>query len=99
MNNPDHISESLETLFWVNILKFYDEDQGWRKKSGSGMEKIRIRDKHPGSATQHARYSTEFDESMAAKSAIIHMNAYPKYCTRLEMEQWCKIFVLKVPKT
>ncbi len=24
MNNPDHISESLETIFWVKILKFFD---------------------------------------------------------------------------
>jgi hypothetical protein len=39
----DHISESLETFFWVKILKFFDADPGW--------EKIRIRDKHPGSAT------------------------------------------------
>ncbi len=36
MNNPDHISENLETIFWVKILKFFDAD------SGSGMEKIRI---------------------------------------------------------
>jgi hypothetical protein len=26
MNNPDHISESLETIFWVKILKFFDAD-------------------------------------------------------------------------
>jgi hypothetical protein len=26
MNIPDHISESLETIFWVKILKFYDAD-------------------------------------------------------------------------
>jgi hypothetical protein len=45
MNNLDHISESLETVFWVKILKFFDADPG------SGMENIRIRDKHPGSAT------------------------------------------------
>jgi hypothetical protein len=38
MNNPDHISGSLETIFWVKILKFFDADLG------SGMEKIRIRD-------------------------------------------------------
>jgi hypothetical protein len=38
MNNPNHISESLETIFWVKILKFFDADPG------SGMEKIRIRD-------------------------------------------------------
>jgi hypothetical protein len=45
MNNPDHVSESLETIFWVKILKFFDADPG------SDKEKIRIRDKHPGSAT------------------------------------------------
>jgi hypothetical protein len=32
-------------FFWVKILKFCDADPG------SGMEKSRIRDKHPGSAT------------------------------------------------
>jgi hypothetical protein len=45
MNNPDHISESLETIFWVKILIFFYAYPGF------GMEKIRIRDKHPGSAT------------------------------------------------
>jgi hypothetical protein len=34
-------SESSEKLFWVKILKFLNP--------GSGMEKIRIQDKHPGS--------------------------------------------------
>jgi hypothetical protein len=38
MNNPDHISESLETIFWVRILKFFEEDPGW-KKFGSGDRK------------------------------------------------------------
>jgi hypothetical protein len=28
MNNPDHISESLETIFWVKILKVFDPDLG-----------------------------------------------------------------------
>ncbi len=42
MNNPYHCFESLETTFWV---KFFDVDPG------SGMEKIWIRDKYPGSAT------------------------------------------------
>jgi hypothetical protein len=37
MNNPDHISKSLETIFWVKILKFFDAEPR------SGMEKIRIR--------------------------------------------------------
>jgi hypothetical protein len=57
MNNPDHISESLETIFWVKILEILlcrswirDRkifDLGW-KKFGSG-----IWNKHPGSATLH----------------------------------------------
>jgi hypothetical protein len=38
MNKPDNFSESLETIFWVKILKFFDADPG------SGMDKIRIRD-------------------------------------------------------
>jgi hypothetical protein len=28
MNIPDQISESLETVFWVQILKFFDVDPG-----------------------------------------------------------------------
>ncbi len=36
MNNSDLISESLETIFWVKILKFCDADPGW-KKFGSGI--------------------------------------------------------------
>jgi hypothetical protein len=54
MNHPDHISESVKTIFWVKIIKFFEADPEW-KKFGSGMEKFRIwdfmRDKHPGSAT------------------------------------------------
>jgi hypothetical protein len=38
MNNPDHIFLSLETIFLVKILKFFDADPG------SGMETVRIRD-------------------------------------------------------
>jgi hypothetical protein len=53
------IFPNLETIFWVNILQFFDADSGYgMEKIGSGMEKIwirdgkiRVRDKHPGSAT------------------------------------------------
>jgi hypothetical protein len=48
MNNPDHISESLEKIFGVKVLKFFDADP----ESGTEKIRIRIRDKHPGSATQ-----------------------------------------------
>jgi hypothetical protein len=47
MKSPDHISESLETIFFLG-LKYLNSlmrirEPGW-KKFGSGMEKIRIRD-------------------------------------------------------
>ncbi len=45
LNNPDHISESLEIILWVKILKLFKADPG------TGMENNRIRDKHPGFAT------------------------------------------------
>jgi hypothetical protein len=48
MNNPDHISESLETIFWMKILKFFDADpdpgSGIFLTLNPGCEKIRIRD-------------------------------------------------------
>jgi hypothetical protein len=43
MNNPDHISESLETISWVKILKLFEADPG------SGMGKNWIQD--PGWTT------------------------------------------------
>ncbi len=57
MHILDHISKSLETIFWVKILEFFDADSD--PGSGNffdpefGMEKFRfwIRDKHPESAT------------------------------------------------
>ncbi len=54
MNNniPDHISESLETIFRLKILKslmrIRDPESFWPWIRDG---KIRIRDKHPGSAT------------------------------------------------
>jgi hypothetical protein len=30
MNNPVHISESLKTIFWVKIPKYFDENQGMK---------------------------------------------------------------------
>ncbi len=53
MNNPNHISESLETILWVKILKFFDADPGCKKNSDPGWKKIGsgIREKHPESAT------------------------------------------------
>jgi hypothetical protein len=65
MSIPDHISESLETIFLggSKILKFFDADADPESGiflslvPGSGMEKVGfgIRDKHPGSATLVSR--------------------------------------------
>jgi hypothetical protein len=41
MHNPDHISESLEAIFWDKILKFFDADP---KSLRHWMEKNRIQD-------------------------------------------------------
>jgi hypothetical protein len=61
MNILDHIFESLEQNVWVKILKLFDAvaDPGifLNLGPGSGMRKIRIRDKLPGTATLHlSRY-------------------------------------------
>jgi hypothetical protein len=65
VNNPDHISGSLQTIFWVKILKFFDADPdpgseifltldpGW-KKFGSV-----IPDKHPGSLSLVLPFGTK----------------------------------------
>ncbi len=49
MNIPDHISESLKTIFRLKIIKFFEIRN--LLDPGSGMEKIRIREKHRASAT------------------------------------------------
>jgi hypothetical protein len=55
-NNPDHISESLETIvFWVKILNFFDADPG------SGMEKMWIRDRKNSDPGQTSRIRNTAD--------------------------------------
>jgi hypothetical protein len=56
-NNPNHISESLETIFALKYLNFFYADPGW-KILGSVIEKNRIQDKHPVSATLSLTYGT-----------------------------------------
>jgi hypothetical protein len=57
MNIAEHISESLETIVWFQMLKFFDADADPGSgnlvdpRSGIRDGKIRIRDKRPGSAT------------------------------------------------
>jgi hypothetical protein len=59
MNNPDHISESLETIFWVKIHKLFDADQGsGKEKFVSCKEKIRNTGK--GDENLRTVYKTPF---------------------------------------
>jgi hypothetical protein len=60
MNISEHISESLETIFWVKILQFFDADEYPDPGSGNLFDPgSRIRDgknsdpgcKHPVSVT------------------------------------------------
>jgi hypothetical protein len=49
-NNQDHISESSGKIFWgckIFLMRIRNPESFLR----TGMEKIRIRDKNPGSAT------------------------------------------------
>ncbi len=61
MENPDHISESRETIFLVKILKFFDADPGSRirdgKKSvpGSGIQDGKICIQNSGSGIEKIR--------------------------------------------
>jgi hypothetical protein len=45
----------------VKILKFFDADPGW-KQFGSGMEKSRIQDKYPRSATLPVEINSKREE-------------------------------------
>jgi hypothetical protein len=56
---PVSYFRALRNNFWVKILTFFDADPGW-KKFVSGMEKTRIQDKHPGSATLPNNLATGF---------------------------------------
>jgi hypothetical protein len=56
MNNPDHISKSLETIFWVKIPYLilwcgFGIRNGKNSDPGQKIFGSEIRDKHPGSAT------------------------------------------------
>jgi hypothetical protein len=49
MNILDHIIESLETIFWVKILKFFDADADLDTGSGNLFD--------PGSGTRDGKNS------------------------------------------
>jgi hypothetical protein len=58
-NNSDRISEMLDTIFLVKILKFFDGDPGsGMKKFGSGIRYGKNSD--PGSGTNLPDFSLSF---------------------------------------
>ncbi len=60
MNNPYHISKSLETIFWVKLRKFFDADpgsvDGKNLDPGSG---INIPDPQLGNLDAGVRWSSK----------------------------------------
>jgi hypothetical protein len=64
MNNPDHISESLETIFWDKILKLFDADPG------SGIEKFGSGIHIPDS--QHCKKGP-FPKTIPVKEPVTHL--------------------------
>jgi hypothetical protein len=72
MNNPDPVSENLETIvLGYNTLSslMRIRDPGWKNSGpGSRMEKIRIREKHPGSATLGRTISLSLPVSVGSDS-------------------------------
>jgi hypothetical protein len=49
INNPNHIAESLETIFWVKILEFFDADPGWKKFESGTRDPVPFLPLDPGS--------------------------------------------------
>jgi hypothetical protein len=105
MNNPDHISESLETIFLVKIIKFFDADpgsdirDGKNSDLGSGMEKSRILD--PGSGinipdSQHCLQTTKIIDTQSVSTVphyltILGSNRYAINFSYLYTVQTCKV--------
>ncbi len=79
--DPDHISESLETIFelkYFNSLMQIRDPESEMAKFGSGMKKIHIRDKH----SQHCVLSTEIRTNLFLFSLFVDITV-PVACLTL----------------
>jgi hypothetical protein len=77
LNNTDHISESLETIFWIIILKhslMRIRDPGWKKiRIRDTGKKIRIRDpQHCCEYTMQYRYCSSTVPYPRVRASIRH---------------------------
>jgi hypothetical protein len=73
MNNPDHISERLETFFGLKILEFFDANPG------SGMENIWIRDPVSGiniPDPQHWSYVAGSSITLILSDIVVDLHGY-----------------------
>ncbi len=76
MNNPDHISDRLETFFGLKILEFFDADPG------SGMENIWIRDPVSGiniPDPQHWSYLAGSSITLILSDSVTFKRAPPSF--------------------
>jgi hypothetical protein len=86
-------------FFWVKILKFFDADPGSRdgdsSDPGNGIEKSRIRDKHPESAAPLLTLSRNTYLMIQSSLRWIHIYGLPdtlrgKPCPRMINSQKCQ---------
>jgi hypothetical protein len=72
----DHISESIETIFGLKTLKFFDADAD----PGSGMEKFGsvIQNKYPGSATMSSSVLLSHHNVIINSSLNSPCQSFPK---------------------
>jgi hypothetical protein len=70
MNIADHISESLETIFWAEILKFFDADADPDPGSGNIFD--------PGSGTEKFGFGINIPDPQHCTSGYFSPRAQAK---------------------
>jgi hypothetical protein len=78
MNIPDHISESLETSFWVKIFKLFGADPD----PGSGIlfnPRSGIRDGTFGTQNKHSGSATLLSKELTASYGILERKVMPNH--------------------
>jgi hypothetical protein len=92
MNNPDHISNSLEIVFWVKILKFFDGDPGSGIRDGKNSD--------PGWKNSDPQHWD--DGSRSAMDSIGKTAGKEEYDVlryfEMKMSEFCRKFKPPMPK-
>jgi hypothetical protein len=86
MNNPDHISQSLETIFWGKILKFFDPDLGsgifltldpeWKKLDPRQTSRIRDNTDKNGTPTKRQVLKRQVSKRLVSQRPVSKRQVY-----------------------